>query len=197
MITDGEKRHFTSVRSETRLFRGVFSKHHNDYYCLNCTYSYRTENALKKQERLCLNNKDCLVKLPFKNQRILKYEKDMRSVKAPHMIYLDFECLLKNIKDRTNINEEESYQIKKNLHVPCGYGLLLVRSYDENLLTHYRGTDCMENSVKSLKAVYAMIGKTKEAPHKFVEEKKKTVEYCYFTGDSVGVRRTYCLSYLN
>ena len=216
MITDGEKRHFTSVRSETRLFRGVFSKHHNDYYCLNCTYSYRTENALKKQERLCLNNKDCLVKLPFKNQRILKYEKDMRSVKAPHMIYLDYECLLKNIKDRTNINEEESYQIKNNLHVPCGYGLLLVRSYDENFLTHYRGTDCME---KLLKAVCAMIGKTKEAPHKalskeqihdynleeecfvckkeFVEEKKKTVEYCYFTGDYVGVRHTYCLSYLN
>ena len=143
----------------------------------------------------------------------------MRSVKAPHMIYLDYECLLKNIKDRTNINEEESYQIKKNLHVPCGYGLLLVRSYDENLLTHYRGTDCMENSVKSLKALCAMIDKTKEAPDKaitkeqiydynrgkrcfvykkeFVEEKKKTVEYCYFTGDYVGVRHTYCLSYLN
>ena len=54
----------------------------------------------------------------------------MRSVKAPNIIYLDYECLLKNIKDRTNINEEESYQIKNNLHVPCGYGLLLVTSYD-------------------------------------------------------------------
>ena len=53
MITDGEKWHFTSVRSETRLFRGVFWKHHNDYYCLNCRYSYRTENALK-------NMKDCV-----------------------------------------------------------------------------------------------------------------------------------------
>ena len=116
-----------------------------------------------------MNNKDCLVKLPFKNQRILKYEKDMRSVKAPHMIYLDYECLLKNIKDRTNINEEELYQIQNNLHVPCGYGLLLVRSYDENFLTHYRGTDCME---KLLKAVCAMIGKTKEAPHKALSKEK-------------------------
>ena len=63
IITDDEKWHFTSVRSETRLFRGIFLKHHNYYYCLNCRYSYRTENALKKHERLCLNNKDCLVKL--------------------------------------------------------------------------------------------------------------------------------------
>ena len=220
VITDGEKWHFTSVRNETRLFRGVFSKHHNDYYCFKCRQSYRTDNALK---RLCLSNKDCHVKLPFKNKRIVKYEKDLRSTKSSHVIYLNYESSLKDLKDKTNINENESYQIKSNLHVPCGYGIHFVRDYDEKLLTHYRGTDCMENSVKSLKAICAMIDKTKEAPHKKltkeqiyeynreekcfvckkeVEEdnknvKQKTIEFCYFTGEYVGTKHSYCLCNVN
>ena len=53
MITDGEKWHFTSVKNEYRLFRDVFSKHHDAYYCLNCRQSYRTDKSLKKHERLC------------------------------------------------------------------------------------------------------------------------------------------------
>ena len=100
MITDSEKWHFTSAKIETRLFRGVFSKHHNDYYCFDCRQSYRTDNALKRHERLCLNNKDCHVKLPFKNKNILKYEKYLRSTKSPHVIYLDYESLLKDLKDQ-------------------------------------------------------------------------------------------------
>ena len=57
---------------------------------------------------MCLNNKDCHVKLPFKNKNILKYEKDLRSTKSPHVIYLDYQSLLKDLKDKTNINENES-----------------------------------------------------------------------------------------
>ena len=72
----------------------------------------------------------------------------MRSIKSPHIIYAYLECLLKNIYDNTNVNENESYQIKNNLHVPCGYGINLVRTYDENILTYYRGTDCIEKFLK-------------------------------------------------
>ena len=97
MITDGEKWHFTSVKNENRLFRHIYSKYNDAYYCLNCRQSYGTDKLLKKHERLCLNNKGCNVKLPNKNNNILKYEKDMRSIKSPHIIHADLECLLKNI----------------------------------------------------------------------------------------------------
>ena len=56
---------------------------------------------------MCLNNKDCHVKLSFKNKNILKYENDLRSTKSPHVIYLDYQSLLKYLKDKTNINENE------------------------------------------------------------------------------------------
>ena len=34
------------------LLRGITSKHHVDFYCLNCFHPYRTENKLKFHEKV-------------------------------------------------------------------------------------------------------------------------------------------------
>ena len=31
------------------LYRGITSKHHSGFYCLNCLHSFRTENKINKQ----------------------------------------------------------------------------------------------------------------------------------------------------
>ena len=75
MVTDGEKlieaekwhyitlksvrtndRFNRPIRSLPRLFRGIRVNNNRDYYCLNCLRSYRTDNALKRHERLCDNH---------------------------------------------------------------------------------------------------------------------------------------------
>ena len=69
MITNGEKWHYIAlksvrtddgfnrpIRSLSRLFRGITSNNHGDFYCLGCLHSFRTDNGLKKHERLCDNN---------------------------------------------------------------------------------------------------------------------------------------------
>ena len=69
MITNGKKWHYIALKSEPtddgfnrptkslpKLFRGITSNHDGDFYCLNCLHSFRTDNALKKHERLCENN---------------------------------------------------------------------------------------------------------------------------------------------
>lgn len=53
-----------------------------------------------------------------------------------------------NIKN-CNSDPDKSYQRKKEVHIPSGYSIQLVRSYDENLITHYRGIDCMEKICES------------------------------------------------
>ena len=66
MVTDGEKWHYTALKSEptedgfnqptkrfSKLFRGITSNNHGDFYCLNCLHSFRTDNVLK-------NIKDCV-----------------------------------------------------------------------------------------------------------------------------------------
>ena len=60
MITDGEKLHYTALKSEqtevgfirptkslSRLFKGITSNHKGDFYCLNCLHSFRSYNILK------------------------------------------------------------------------------------------------------------------------------------------------------
>ena len=43
MITDGEKWHYLVVKNLSGLLRGITSSHKEDFYCLNCFPSYRTE----------------------------------------------------------------------------------------------------------------------------------------------------------
>ena len=66
MITDGEEWHYIALKSEptddgfirptksmSRLFRGITSNNHEDFYCLKCLHSFRRDNGLK-------NMKDCV-----------------------------------------------------------------------------------------------------------------------------------------
>ena len=56
MITNDDKYwHYPAVKSLSRLLRRITSSHDGDFYCLNCLHSYRTENKLKRHEKVCKN----------------------------------------------------------------------------------------------------------------------------------------------
>ena len=180
MITEDDKNwHYITVKSLKKLCRGVFSNNHGDYYCLNCLHAYRTKNALKKHEQLCLDNIFCHLKLPKKGENILSYKADKKSLRVPHIIYADLECLLRSINN-CKTNSDNSFQMKDNVHISCGYAIELVRSYDEKLIAHYRGVDCMEKFVRAIKVITMMISETKK---KDVKQLSRTEEYEFSRSD--------------
>ena len=137
MITDGEKWHYTALKSEpaedgfnrsirglSRLFNGITSNRNRDFYCLNCLHSFRTDKALKKHESLCENNDYTSVEIPTKINKILKYNHGEKSLKTPFVIYVDLECLLLNQQSRQN-NPNEVYTERKAIYEPCGYSFSL------------------------------------------------------------------------
>ena len=144
MITNGEKWHYIvlkSVRADdesnrpirplSRLFREITSNNHGDFYCLGCLHSFRTDNALKKHERLCGNNDYCYVEMPTENSNTLKYNHGEKSLKVPFTIYTDLKCLL--IKQQScQSNPNDSHTEKKAMHETCVYSLDLVSSFDSN-----------------------------------------------------------------
>ena len=212
--------HYICVKNLKALCRGVFSNNHGDYYRLNCLHAYRTKSSLKIHERLCLNNKYCHLKLPWFYENKLKYKADRKSIKTPHMIFADLECLLKNNNDlKSDLDSDNTYRFKENLHVPSGYGLYLLRSHDQNLLTHYRGTDCMKKFVRALKVMIKVIVKAVKADKKdltsteeyddncsnecylcgkeFKDEESKFFKHnvkdlCYYTGNFEGAAHRKC-----
>ena len=104
------------IRNLSRLLRGITSNNNGDFYCLGCLHSFRTDNALKKHERLCNNHDYCHIEMPNKDINTLKYNHGEKSLKVPWVIYVDFECLL--IKQQLcQNNPEESYTEKKSIHV--------------------------------------------------------------------------------
>ena len=105
------------IRIFSRLFRGITANNNGDFYCLGCLHSLRTDNALKRHERLCGNNDYCHVEIPTKDNKTLKYNHGEKPLKAPFTIYADLECLLIKQQFCQN-NTKESYTERKAMHVP-------------------------------------------------------------------------------
>ena len=167
MITDGEKWHYTALKSEQteyglirpakilcRLFKGITSNHNGGYYCLNCLHSFRSYNILKNYEKLCENNDYSYIEMPTKKNNTLKYTEGTKSLKIPYVIYADLEYLLLKQQSCQN-NPNKSYTERKAIHEPCGYSLDLVSSFDSkgNKHSFYRGKDCIKKFCKELKKI--------------------------------------------
>ena len=133
------------IRSLSRLFSGVTSNNHGDFYCLGYLHSLRADNALKKNERLCDSNDYCHVEMPTEDNNKLKYNYGEKSLKASFKIYGDLECLLKKLQSCQN-NLNKSYTERKAMDERSGYALSLISSFDskENKHIFYRGKDCIK-----------------------------------------------------
>ena len=113
MITDKkqsneiDKWHYTALKSKptddgfnrpiktlSALDRRITSNNHGHFLCLGCMHSYRTDNVLKKYERLCNSHEYCVIRMPSEGENTLQYNSGEKSLKLPWVIYADFECLL-------------------------------------------------------------------------------------------------------
>ena len=93
-----EKWHYIALKSEetgdaykkttkclSALFRGITSNHNNDFYCLGCMHSYRTDSVLKKHERLCGKHDCCDIIMTFEEKKHFKIQPKRKVIK----IYMD------------------------------------------------------------------------------------------------------------
>ena len=81
----------------------------------------------------------------------IEFKNHYKKLKAPFVIYADFECLTtKTGSVNTKVNNTEKYQH----HRPCGFMLNVVNAIDGSSEPHlYRGEDCMEVFTKKLMEV--------------------------------------------
>ena len=55
MIPNKEICHYLAVKKLSALLRGITSKCHGDFYCLNCVHSFATEKKLEPHKKACQN----------------------------------------------------------------------------------------------------------------------------------------------
>ena len=134
------------------------SNHDGNFYCLNYLHSFRTDNALKKQEGLCDNNDYCSVEMLTQFNKTLKYNYGEKPLRTPFVIYADLELLL--IKKQSCQNKSnECYTERKAIHEPCGYALTLISSFDskQSKRSFYREKDCIKRFCSELKELATKI----------------------------------------
>ena len=112
-------------------------------------HSYCTNNALKKHKRLFNKHDCCYVEMPKEDENILKYNHREKSLKAPFIIILGLECLLKKEQSCQN-NLQSSYTERKAWREPSGWVMFTKCSFHatKNKYGYYRGTDCIKSWVK-------------------------------------------------
>ena len=124
MISNGEKLreakserrwHYLTIKNLSALLRGTTSKHHGNFYCLNCFHSFATENKLESHKRACENKDFYNVNMPSDDTKILAFNQYQKYDKAPFSIYTDLECIIEKI-DGCKHNLENS--LTKEQQVP-------------------------------------------------------------------------------
>ena len=131
--------HYLAVKGFSPLLKGITSKHNGGFYCLNCFYSFTTENVLEEHENVCKDHYYCYVEMSDKDNNVLKYNPGEKSMKVPFIICADLECLLENISISHNDPEISST-------TPSGYSLFTQCSFNTTKNSEfdcYKGEDCM------------------------------------------------------
>ena len=128
LVADGEFRHYTVIRSLSRLLRGSNSKHgHKQHFCMNCLQGFPTEISRDKHFEHCKDNETVRTEMP-KEASFMKFYNGQNQFKVPFVMYADFEAVLKPI-EAPKPNPEESYNKVINQHIPSGFCVYCAFAY--------------------------------------------------------------------
>ena len=172
MIVDGENRHYTAVKSLSKLLSSMNAKHKGAYhFCVNCLNAFRTESARDKHYVYCSSHGEVNVKMPKECEKWLKFHDGQCQFKVLFMLYADFESILKPVDEmyknkmkqlKAERKGKASYTEKLNTHVPSGWCVYSKFAYGDvpDPMMAYRGEDCVEQFVdhleKEIKRLYEL-----------------------------------------
>ena len=108
------------------------SKHeHRKHFCMYCLQCFSSEHILEKHIKNCLTiNGKQAIKMPEKDNSILKYNNFHKQLPVPFVIYADFEAITKKVQGCIP-NDDNSYTEAYQTHRDCGHGYKLVCCYDD------------------------------------------------------------------
>ena len=154
MITEDGVRHYTVIKSLSRLLSSRNSKHaHKQYFCTNCSQGFSLEVSRNQHQVYCKDNEAVRVEMPRKGKTIELFD-GQNQFKVPFTMYYDLEVLLLPMKERVPEDRDEplvkqgprAYTIKVNHHVPCGWNVRSKFAYGEvtDPDKSYRGRNCIK-----------------------------------------------------
>ena len=168
LITKDENKHYVLIKDFNKFMYNQTKHKDKKHFCMHCLQCFSSESVLNNHKDNCIQvNGTQAVKMPDKNNNILKFNNFHKQQAVPFVIYADFEAITEKISG-CQLNNDKSYTEEYQRHTDCGYGYKVVCCYDDKYtkpIQIYRGE----------KAVYKFM----EAMLKEVKYCKKTMKQCF------------------
>ena len=216
LIDDGERRHYTAIKSLSRLLGDSNSKHgHKQHFCLNCLQGFHSETSRDKHFEYCKDNEAVRTEMP-KEGLFVEFHDGQNQFKVPFTMYADFESIPKP-KEGPSTSPDKPYTKEINPRTPSGFCVYSKFAYGEveNPLKLYRGEDCVEvfcdhieNEVKRLYHMFPekpmnrltreewgelnRVRKCHICFKEFKEDNPKVRNHCHYTGQYRGPAHRNC-----
>ena len=164
MVSEGEMRHYTAIKSLSRLLSSKNSKtKRKQHFCMNCLQGFTQESSRDQHKVYCGNNEPVKVEMPKKGSAV-EFKSGQNQFKVPFIMYADFESILEPVDSKPKPSNQP-YINKVNQHIPSGWCVYSKFSYGDvnDPLKIYRGKDCIKTFCNYIK------GEARRLHHMFPE----------------------------
>ena len=180
LITENENKHYVLIKDFNKFMYNQTKHEHRKHFCMCCLQCFSSERVLSNHKDICIQvNGTQAIKMPQKDNNILKFNNFYKQQPVPFVIYADFEAITEKIHGCRQ-NNESSYTEAYQKHTDCGYGYKVVCCYDDKYtkpIQLYRGEKAvykfMENILEEVKYCKRVMKKYFNKPLRMTEENEQ------------------------
>ncbi|KAL9983793.1 hypothetical protein ACROYT_G006023 [Oculina patagonica] len=170
LIESGLIQHYCFIKRVSALLHDQNKHQHKNHFCMLCLTCFTRADLLENHEKYCngVNGRPTRIEMPEEGKNTLYFKNYQKQMKAPFVIYADFEALLikmqgckretpedrqkrKDLGEDLEDLEPKSYTEKTEQHEACGFAYTVVRSdgkHEKPVV--YRGENAVEVFLKRL-----------------------------------------------
>ena len=180
LITEDENKHYVLIKDFNTFMFNQTKHEHRKHFCMHCLQCFSSEEVLNNHKNNCIQvNGTQAVKMPNKDNNILKFNNFHKQQPVPFVIYADFEAITEKISG-CQPNNNKSFTDAYQKHTDCGFGYKVVCCYDDKYsqpLKIYRGEKAvytfLEYMLDEVKYCKKVMKKEFNKPLKMTKEDEK------------------------
>ena len=156
LISQDKQSHYCYIKSLNRLRYDQHNTGHKVFFCERYPQGFSSQNVLDDHLFCCRGIKcrpENKIEMPKEGKNIVKFENYQNQMKVPWIIYADFESLVEKIHGCKR-DPSGSSTTKTEVHTPCGFGFMAVRSDSETMGPYvYRGKNTVKDFLYYLQII--------------------------------------------
>ena len=145
LVKQGENTHYCLVKRLSALLFDQSKNSNSKHFCERCLHGYWKRELLERHKPECkgLLKSPTRTEMPKEGENKMAFQNFHKQMKAPYVVYADFECIVKKVHTCEPDNKK-SFTVKTEKHEPCRFSYVVVRSDGQTKgPCTYRGEDAV------------------------------------------------------